>query len=56
MRFNAVLKNRSRLLSYLDAAWNREIGCMAVQELSLVIHDWYNRKKEEIETFILRGK
>jgi hypothetical protein len=46
-----MLKNHLRLISFIADNLNRKIGCMAAKELALVIHDWYNRRKEVIKAF-----
>jgi 2'-5' RNA ligase len=55
IRFSSMLKNHLRLISFVADNLNRKIGSMAVKELSLVIHDWYNRRKEVIKAFHTSG-
>jgi 2'-5' RNA ligase len=53
MRFASAVTDRSRFLSVVDGCSNRDIGCMTVKEVSLVVHDWYNRDKEELGRFVV---
>ncbi|WP_378956485.1 2'-5' RNA ligase family protein [Pelosinus sp. sgz500959] len=53
IRFKSPLKNRSQLLDIVQKYNVAEIGRFRVNELELVIHDWYNRRKEVIKTFTL---
>ena len=55
MRFTTAIKNRSRFLSAVDRCRNLKLGGMVVNGLSLVIHDWYNREKTEVGTFVVGG-
>jgi len=52
-RFKSAIRNRQELSSHLHTKSDREIGIMTVNELRLVIHDWYNRRKEDIVRFAL---
>ena len=53
VRFKSALLNRRRLTAYIQNNMHRPIGAMTVQEIHLVIHDWYNRRKEVVRRFSL---
>ena len=53
VRFKSAIRNRPALSSYIQKEYDREIGTMTVREIHLVIHDWYNRKKEELNRFTI---
>ena len=53
MRFSSPLENCSRLLRFIEKNAECTIGRMTVSTLTLVIHDWYNRRKEILGRFEL---
>ncbi len=53
VRFNKSLQNREKLAAIIQKYNNFDIGFMKVNQLDLVVHDWYNRKKEGVGKFIL---
>lgn len=53
MRFRSTLKNRSEFLKIVQEYNFAAIGSLRVDELELVVHDWYNRRKEIIKKFVL---
>ena len=53
VRFRSTLQNRRQLSAYVQKATGRAIGTMTVREMHLVIHDWYNRRKEVVGRFSL---
>lgn len=54
-RFMTKISNNGQFLERIREYHDFEIGTIRVNELELVIHDWYNSQKEEIKKFILRG-
>jgi 2'-5' RNA ligase len=54
VRFGKKLKNREKLLAFIHENCDFEIGTTTVKEMHLVVHDWYNRRKEIIEMFTLK--
>ena len=55
MRFSSPLADRERLLQFMERSGERSIGRMTVRNCTLVIHDWYNRRKAVIGRFPLAG-
>jgi hypothetical protein len=53
VRFKSTIKNWLRLRAFMKRERRCALGVMTVKELHLVIHDWYNRKKEVVGTFVL---
>ncbi len=46
VRFQKNLQNKNRLLAIIEEYQNYYFGTVNVAELDLVVHDWYNSKKE----------
>jgi 2'-5' RNA ligase len=55
-RFMTNVSNSEQLLARVQNYHDFEIGTIRVNELELVIHDWYHSQKEEIRKFILRTR
>lgn len=55
IRFKSRLQNRAKLLEVIEGYRDWEIGSLRVDHLELVIHDWYNRKKEILHRFSLKS-
>lgn len=53
-RFKSHLQNRTKLMEVIEGYRDWELGSLRVDHLDLVIHDWYNRKKEILHRFILK--
>lgn len=53
IRFRKKLRNIEKLSEIVQEYNNFNIGVMNVNKLELVVHDWYNCKKEIIEEFFL---
>lgn len=53
VRFKSAFQNRREFLTVVQNFHDLEIGTVLVNELELVIHDWYNRRKEVIKKFVL---
>jgi hypothetical protein len=53
VRFKSTIQNWPRLRAFIKRESTRTVGAMTVRELHFVIHDWYNRKKEIVGTFVL---
>jgi 2'-5' RNA ligase len=53
VRFQKALKNREQLSAVLQQYHDFDMGVMKVNELELVVHDWYNRKKDSVRKFAL---
>ncbi|SMC32120.1 2'-5' RNA ligase family protein [Sporomusa malonica] len=53
LRFKSPLRNRSEFVKVVQEYNFSEVGAFRVNELELVIHDWYNRRKAVIKKFIL---
>lgn len=53
IRFKSPLRNRREFVKIVQEYNFSEVGLFRVNELELVIHDWYNRRKEVIKKFIL---
>jgi 2'-5' RNA ligase len=53
VRFKSKLQNREKLLALLQEYQDFLIGEFQVNELELVIHDWYNHRRQEIEKYRL---
>ncbi|HBF34779.1 TPA: hypothetical protein DDW35_09470, partial [Candidatus Sumerlaeota bacterium] len=47
------VSNREQLLAKIQEYHDFEIGTIRVDEIDLVIHDCYHRRKEEIQKFVL---
>jgi 2'-5' RNA ligase len=54
VRFKSNLRHREELLTVAQKYHQIDLGSLQVNQLDLVIHDWYNRKKETIRSFILK--
>jgi 2'-5' RNA ligase len=54
-RFKTILNNREKLLELIEEYRDLEIGSVTINELDLVVHDWYNAKKEIIYKFVLNS-
>ena len=53
IRYKSALQNREKFLTTLEKYKRFNIGGLKVNELELVIHDWYNRRREAIGKFYL---
>jgi 2'-5' RNA ligase len=56
IRFTSRLKHNRELLALLREYRDFPIGKFQVRELELVIHDWYNRRREVIGRFELKNQ
>ena len=56
MRFSTFLGNRTRLLQFMEKNRERSIGGMTVRGCTMVIHDWYNRRRAVVGRFMLAGE
>lgn len=52
VRFRTSLRDRAQLLAAVAQHAQDDIGILHVKELDLVIHDWYNRKRENVGKFV----
>ena len=52
-RFRSKISNSDQLLSLIEDYRNVEIGTVRVNELALMVHDWYHHRKTEIHKFFL---
>ncbi|TCL74265.1 A-kinase anchor protein AKAP7 [Hydrogenispora ethanolica] len=52
VRFKKALKNREQLSAVLQQYHDFDMGVMKVNELELVVHDWYNRKKDSVRKLL----
>ena len=55
MRYSSPVADREQLLRFMEKNRDRTIGLVTVRSCTLVIHDWYNRRKEVVGRFALRG-
>lgn len=53
VRFKSKLQNHEKLLALLQEYQDFHIGEFQVNELELVIHDWYNHRRQEIGKYRL---
>ena len=56
MRYRSILGNRAQLLRFMENNGERPIGRMTVRRCTLVIHDWYNRRRAVVGRFELAGE
>lgn len=55
MRFAAPPADKRRLLTFIEKHRLGDLGRMEVRRCTLVLHDWYNRRKEVLGVFTLTG-
>lgn len=56
VRYMSALQNRKKFLTVVQNYHELEMGTVLVNELELVIHDWYNRRKEVIKKFVFNDR
>ncbi|EEU31100.1 hypothetical protein HMPREF0501_00505 [Limosilactobacillus coleohominis 101-4-CHN] len=50
-RFPTEVQHRAGLLKYVEQNSNLQFGTFEVNQLDLVIHDWYHRRVQSVATF-----
>ncbi len=50
-RFPSEVQHRASLLKYVEQNSNLQFGTFEVNQLDLVIHDWYHRRVQSVATF-----
>ncbi len=52
-RFVSKLENRNKFLKKIETYQDFKIGAVQVEQMELVIHDWYNSRKNVLQKFHL---
>ena len=53
-RFISKLENHEQFIRKIDAYQDFKIGVIEVNQLELVVHDWYNSRKNKLQKFLLK--